>query len=83
MPLFQRLAVSAFTVGELGELLPSAIEQEDEVLHLRCEKSARGFTVAYAHRGEQQSRIERKAPSEAEARAQMLLSLIENNFYTP
>jgi hypothetical protein len=34
MPLFQRVAVSAFTVGELGELLPSAIEQSDEVLRV-------------------------------------------------
>jgi hypothetical protein len=83
MPLFQRVAMSAFTVGELGELLPSAIEQNDEILHWRCEKSARGFTVAYGRRGEQQNRIERKAPSEAEARAQMLLSLIENNLYIP
>jgi hypothetical protein len=82
MPLFQRVAVSAFTVGELGELLPGAIEQDDEVLHLRCEKSSRGFTVAYGLRGEQHSRIERKAPGEAEARAQMLLYLLENNLCT-
>jgi hypothetical protein len=83
MPLFQRVAVLAFTMGELGELLPGAIEQDNEVLQLRCEKSSRGFTVAYGLRGEQHSRIEHKAPSEAEARAQMLLSLIENNLYTP
>jgi hypothetical protein len=70
-------------VGELGEVLPSAIEQNDEILHWRCEKSARGFTVAYGLRGEPQHRIERKAPSEAEARAQMLLSLIENDLYAP
>ena len=83
LPLFQRVAVSAFTVGELGERLPGAIEQDDEVLHLRCEKSARGFTVAYGLRGEPQGRIERKAPGEAEARAQMLLYLLENNLCTP
>jgi len=83
MPLFHRVAVSAYTVGELGELLPSDIEHDDEVLHLRCEKSSRGFTVAYGHRGEPQGRIERRAPSEAEARAQMLLYLIENNLYAP
>ena len=84
MPLFRMVAVSAFTVGELGDLLPSSIEQNDEVLRLLCEKSSRGFTVAYVlARGEKQNRIERKASSEAEARAQMLLSLIENNLYTP
>jgi len=84
MPLFHRVAVSAFTVGELGECLPSSIEQSDEVRCLRCEKSSRGFTVAYVlPRGEQQSRIERKASSEAEARAQMLLYLINNKLYPP
>jgi hypothetical protein len=84
MPLFHRAAVSAFTVGELGELLPSAIEHDDEVLRFRCEKSARGFTVAYVpSRGEKRSRIEQKAPSEAEARAQMLLYLIDNKLCTP
>ena len=84
MPLFHRVAVSAFTVGELGELLPSSIEQTDEVLRFRCEKSSRSFTVAYVlARGEKQTRIERKAPNEAEARAQMLLYLIENKLYTP
>ena len=84
MPLFHIVAVSAFTVGELGELLPSTIEQNGEVLRFLCEKSARGFTVAYVlSRGEKQTRLERKAPSEAEARAQMLLYLVENNLYTP
>jgi len=84
MPLFHRVAVSAFTVGELGECLPSSIEQSDEVRCLRCEKSSRGFTVAYVlPRGEKQSQIERKASSEAEARAQMLLYLINNKLYPP
>ena len=84
MPLFHRVAVAAFTVGELGELLPSTIEQHDAVLHWRCEKSSRGFTVAYVGaRGDQQTRLERKAPSEAEARAQMLLCLLEHALYTP
>ena len=63
MPLFHRVAVAAFTVGELGELLPSTIEQHDAVLHWRCEKSSRGFTVAYVGaRGDQQTRLEGKAP---------------------
>ena len=83
MPLFHRVAVAAFTVGELGELLPSTIEQHDAVLHWRCEKSSRGFTVAYVcARGDQQTRLERKAPSEAEARAQMLRYLLDNALYT-
>ena len=46
MPLFYRVAVAAFTVGELGELLPSTIEQNDAVLHWRCEKSSRGYMYA-------------------------------------
>ena len=61
----------------------SSIEQSDEVLRLRCEKSSRGFTVAYVlPRGEKQSQIERKASSEAEARAQMLRYLLDNALYT-
>ena len=83
MPLFHRVAVAAFTMGELRELLPSTIEQNDAVLHWRCETSSRGFTVAsVCARGDQQTRLERKAPSEAEARAQMLRYLLDNALYT-
>ena len=83
MPLFHRVAVTAFTMGELRELLPSTIEQNDAVLHWRCETSSRGFTVAsVCARGDQQTRLERKAPSEAEARAQMLRYLLDNALYT-
>lgn len=84
MPLFHRVAVAAFTVGERGELLPSTTEQHDAVLHWRCETSSRGFTVAsVGARGDQQTRLERKAASEAEARAQMLRYLLEHALYTP
>ncbi len=83
-PLFQVLADSAFTVGELGELLPSSIEHDGEVLAFLCLKSPRGFSVAYLlHPADRQSGIEIKAPTEAEARAQMLLYLIEHKLFIP
>ena len=83
-PLFQAAAVSAFTAGELGELLPSAIEQQGEFLRLLCLKTPRTFSVAYVLTpADRQSAIESKAPTEAEARAQMLLYLIENKLFTP
>ena len=83
-PLFQTVAVSAFTVGELGVLLPSTIEQEGEFLGFLCSKSFRGFSVAYALAPtEKPNRVEIKAVSEADARAQMLIYLIENNLYIP
>jgi hypothetical protein len=83
-PLFQTAAASAFTAGELGELLPSAIEQAGEVLHFLGRKSARTFSVAYVLTpAEGQSGIERGAATEAEARGQMLLYLIENQLVSP
>jgi hypothetical protein len=82
-PLFQTAAVSAFTVGELGELLPSEIEQNGEFLRLLCLKSPRTFSVTYVLTpADRQSGIERKPPTEADARAQMLLYLIENKLFT-
>jgi hypothetical protein len=83
-PLFQAVAVSAFTAGELGELLPSEIEQQGESLRLLCLKTPRAFSVAYVLTlADRQSEIESKALTEAEARAQMLLYLIENKLFTP
>jgi hypothetical protein len=83
-PLFQATAMSAFTAGELGELLPSEIEQQGEFLRLLCLKTPRAFSVAYVLTPtDRQSEIESKAPTEAEARAQMLLYLIENKLFTP
>jgi hypothetical protein len=83
-PLFQAAAVSAFTAGELGELLPSEIEQHGECLRLLCLKTPRAFSVAYVLTpAGRQSEIESKAPTEAEARAQMLLFLVENKLFTP
>jgi hypothetical protein len=83
-PLFQAAAVSAFTVGELGELLPSTIEQDGEVLLFRGLKSPRGFSVAYVLTlADRSSGVERKAATEAEARAQLLIYLLEQGLYTP
>jgi hypothetical protein len=83
-PLFQALALSAFTGGELGELLPSVIEQNGEYLSFLSLKSPRFFAVAYVvDPAERQSGIEIKAATEAEARAQLLLYLIEHQLFTP
>jgi hypothetical protein len=83
-PLFQAVADSAFTVGELGELLPSMIEQNGEFLSFLALKSPRGFSVAYVvNLADQQSGIEIKALTEADARAQMLIYLIENKLVVP
>jgi hypothetical protein len=83
-PLFQAAAVSAFTVGELGELLPSTVEQDGEVLCFRSLKFPRGFAVAYVPtEADRYSGVEMKAATEADARAQLLIYLIENSLYTP
>jgi hypothetical protein len=83
-PLFQAAAVSAFTVGELGELLPSTVEQDGEVLRFRGLKFPRGFAVAYVPTEvDRYSGVETKAATEADARAQLLIYLLENSLYTP
>jgi hypothetical protein len=67
-------AYSAFTVAELGEMLPDYIAREG---CLMVEKSTAHWTVGYASYSD--FGLRRDAPTEANARAKMLIYLIENN----
>jgi len=65
--------VSAFTVAELGEMLPPQIKVEREYLNLTMTKWSNGkFGIGY-------SREDKYNDTEASARAKMLIYLIENN----
>ena len=64
---------SAFTVAELGEMLPSQIKVEREYLNLMITKWSNGkFGIGY-------SREDKYNDTEASARAKMLIYLIEND----
>lgn len=75
---------AAFTVAELGEMLPSFIPQGFKGQYdLLCEKdSGTTWRVAYI-RAEQRNLHEEYADTEADARAAMLIYLIENKLITP
>ena len=69
---------SAFTVAELGEILPKGIHNPDKIwkeIYLRCEPANRlGFwLVSYGHD------IWTEENTEADARAKCLIMLLENN----
>ena len=70
--------ISAFTVAELGELLPCKVSRED---WLQIQKGAAGFNVDYGHQdsdGSYYAVKEVMSASEADARAKMLIHLLEN-----
>lgn len=76
--------VSAFTVAELGEMLPSKIQNE----WLRCIKATNNagidWKIRYAAVGfELDYSLQFNEKTEANARAKMLIYLIENNLITP
>lgn len=62
---------SAFTVDELGQLLPAKVHN----IHLSCVKLTGVWEIAYGFK----TMIGDK--SEVNARAKMLINLIENDFY--
>ena len=67
---------SAFTVAELGELLPDFIEVDNTNWTLTAEKGFSGsWDIRYGH----EVRISGKADTEADARARMLIYLIEHD----
>ena len=77
---------SAFTVAELGEILPLYLREdadkgisfsvETNCLHIRKTYDNKGWICAYSHRTQ-------SANTEADARAKMLIHLIENNLINP
>ena len=74
---------SAFTVAELGEMLPYAIFDYEDTssIWLTCFKDKEEFTISYDEimTGEHtQYFFEQKDKTEANARAKMLIHLLEN-----
>lgn len=65
-------AYSAFTVAELGEMLPSSIHHGN----LQLWKTRKGWTMAYYPHHKM------TADTEADARAKMLVYLLENKLLT-
>lgn len=81
--LYGGRALAAFTVAELGEMLPDVvIDDEDRTnFWLRTWKTGQEWAFAYTY-GQTSIYVE-TALTEADARAKMLIYLIENNLITP
>lgn len=73
--------ISAFTVAELGEMLPDKVKYEKAEGHLCCGKQNNTYFVEYCKTRPNgvQWFCMMKDLNEAEARAKMLIYLIENN----
>ena len=70
---------AAFLASELGEMLPNDIERNGDHFSLRCEKAA-GWTVGYP--GTTSIRWH-ESDTESDARAKLLICLIEQGFVDP
>lgn len=75
--------ISAFTVAELGEMLPKEIDidPKDEAIrhyHLTCTKWTNGWIVDYEFYGDDSKLVSIEADTEADARGTMLQYLLEN-----
>lgn len=68
--------ISAFTVVELGELLPSFIDFEGDRYSLEISKDYETYIVAYT---DTESLIINKSNKLSDALAEILIYLIENN----
>lgn len=73
---------AAFTVAELGTLLPGTIGIKSEVYRLSVEWMQGLWRVSYQSTGEGEFLCEQFAAKEAESRGDMLAYLIENNLIT-
>ena len=71
---------SAFTVAELGEMLPSFYKKEKIIWKLRLDKSMKtgGYIIEYYESKRNGETIKFYDDNEANARAKMLIYLIEN-----
>lgn len=78
---FDKDDVSAFTVAELGEMLPSSIMREQTVYGLACCKHDEEWEILYDNTAIGILKIE-MADTEAEARGKMLVYLLENKLIT-
>ena len=79
--------ISAFTVAELGEMLPECfLWQTVTQVALTCAKYSGGWHVRYAStrfQGKREIDHFEDGKTEADARAKMLIYLLENNLLTP
>ena len=67
--------ISAFTVAELGEMLPSRLKAKE----FQCIKYIEKWVCGYWNGGWSYWYMAQEAKTEADARAKMLIYLIENN----
>lgn len=68
--------VSAFTVAELGEMLPAGIEKDYSTMKIMREIGHSGWIVVYSNRLGILKK--ERADTEADARAKCLIYLLEN-----
>ena len=84
-PLKKGLYYAALTIAELGEMLPMSVGHSDTGEEwLFCTKVGDGYSVGYGEigdRGIDFMHME-EASTEADARAKMLIYLLENNLIT-
>ena len=71
---------SAFTVAELREMLPDHVDTKQWQYDLSCWKEDDGWRIHYGRIGQLYEQLE--APTEADARAKMLIYLLENKLIT-
>jgi len=80
--IFQE-GISAYTVAELGEMLPHEVRIDDETYWhgMRTEKweVGDGFVWRVIYENHKKEIFEQEADTEADARAKMLIYLKENN----
>lgn len=76
--------VSAFTAAELGEMLPAVILKDDALWTLICTKGTPNYCVKYqiGATNNEEFILRFHGETEADARAKVLIFLIENNLLT-
>lgn len=68
--------ISAYSVAELGEMLPIYIEQDDKAFELETVKDSYGWSIGYLNKWSVLNRLHEV--NEADARAKMLIHLLES-----